>query len=52
MTPNPKSIEMNQLVVNALDVMRGNNITQIPVMDGEKYVGFIHIHDILKEGLI
>lgn len=52
MTKNPKSIEKDQLVVNALDIMRGNNITQIPVMDGEKYLGIIHIHDILREGLL
>ena len=52
MTQNPKSIEKNQLVVNALDIMRGNNITQLPVIDGEKYMGIIHIHDILKEGLL
>ncbi len=52
MGKNPKSIDKGQLVVDALDVMRKNNITQMPVMDGEKYVGFIHIHDILKEGLL
>lgn len=52
MNPNPKSIDKNQLVVNALDIMRANNITQIPVVDSDKYVGFIHIHDILKEGLL
>lgn len=52
MSKNPKSIDKNQLVVNALDVMRSNNITQMPVVDGKNYVGFIHIHDILKEGLL
>lgn len=52
MTPTPKFIEKNRLVVDALDIMRKNNITQIPVMDNEKYVGIIHIHDILKEGLL
>ncbi len=52
MTKNPKTISENQLVVKALDIMRANNITQLPVMDGERYLGIIHIHDILKEGLI
>lgn len=52
MCKNPKSIDKNELVVNALDIMRSNNITQMPVMDDANYVGFIHIHDILKEGLL
>jgi len=52
MSKNPKSIDKDQLVINALDIMRGNNITQIAVVDGGKYLGFIHIHDILKEGLL
>ena len=51
MTGNPMTIEANEMVVNALAIMRENNITQLPVMDGKKYVGIIHLHDILKEGI-
>jgi arabinose-5-phosphate isomerase len=48
---NPKTIDKNTLVVDALDIMRNNNITQLLVTDGEKYAGVIHLHDILKEGV-
>jgi arabinose-5-phosphate isomerase len=52
MTVNPKTIQTNSLVVEALAIMRRHNITQLPVMENEKYVGVIHLHDILKEGII
>jgi arabinose-5-phosphate isomerase len=40
------------LVVDALAIMRKNNITQILVVSNGKYSGVIHLHDILKEGII
>jgi arabinose-5-phosphate isomerase len=40
------------LVVDALGLMRKNNITQLLVMKKGKYLGVIHLHDILKEGII
>ncbi len=52
MTYNPKRIEKNDLVVNALNIMENNGITQLPVMDNGEYVGMIHIHDIMREGII
>ncbi len=52
MTINPRIIEAQSLVVEALDKMRTNNITQLPVIDNGKYVGVIHLHDILKEGIL
>ena len=45
------TVAFDEMVVNALAIMRENNITQLPVMDGRKYVGIIHLHDILKEGI-
>lgn len=51
MTSNPKTIEEEALVVDALHKMRENSITQLPVMRDEKYMGIIHLHDILKEGI-
>ena len=54
MTSHPKTIEEDALVVDALHKMRANSITQLPVVpvvkDG-KYMGIIHLHDILKEGI-
>lgn len=53
MTKNPKTIAPDELAVSALDLMRKNAITQLVVVDGNnKYLGIIHIHDLLKEGLI
>lgn len=52
MTRNPKTIEAGSLVVVALNLMRSNNITQLPVLDSGQYVGVIHLHDILKEGIL
>ncbi len=52
MTRNPKSIDEDELVVNALEIMRQNKITQLPVIGKNTYVGVIHMHDIIREGII
>ena len=51
MTSHPKTIEEEALVVDALHKMRENSITQLPVIHEGKYLGIIHLHDILKEGI-
>ena len=51
MTSNPKTIDEDALVVDALHKMRHNSITQLPVVHEGKYLGIIHLHDILKEGI-
>ena len=51
MTSAPKTIEEDALVVDALHMMRHNSITQLPVIRDGKYLGIIHLHDILKEGI-
>lgn len=52
MTKNPKAIDQQALVVDALQLMRQFNITQLPVLYKQEYVGVIHLHDILKEGIL
>ena len=52
MTPDPKTIDENDLVADALQKMRHNSITQLPVLSQGRYVGVIHLHDILKEGVL
>lgn len=52
MTRSPKTIEKDEFAVKALQIMQQNNITQLVVMDGKKVAGFIHLHDLLKEGII
>ena len=48
---NPLTIGKDELVVNALSTMRENNITQLLVVDKGNYMGVIHLHDILNEGI-
>ena len=52
MTSTPKTISSEELAVNALDLMRKASITQLVVTDNGKYLGFIHLHDLIREGLI
>lgn len=52
MTINPKSIPLNSMVIDAFNVMEDFSITQMVVEDNNEYVGILHIHDILKEGII
>lgn len=52
MTSRPKTIEAGELAVSALDLMRKSSITQLLVVEGAQYLGIIHIHDLIKEGLI
>jgi arabinose-5-phosphate isomerase len=52
MTQSPKTTSPETLVVDALNLMRSNNITQLLVIKNERYAGMIHLHDILKEGIL
>lgn len=53
MSPHPKTIHEDELVVKALEIMRKNSITSVLVVDDEnRYTGVIHLHDIIKEGII
>jgi arabinose-5-phosphate isomerase len=52
MSKNPKTIDHDEYAVNALNVMQDKNITQIIVVKNKKVAGFVHIHDLLKEGLV
>ena len=52
MTANPKTIAPTEMAVNALDIMRKNEITQLVVAEDDNYLGIVHLHDLVKEGLI
>ncbi len=52
MSPKPKQIDINDMAVNAFDIMHRNKITSVVVMQDNKYVGLVHIHDILREGIV
>ena len=51
-TRNPKQIAPDELAVNGLDLMRKNDITHLVVVKENKYLGVLHLHDLIKEGLI
>jgi arabinose-5-phosphate isomerase len=52
MTRNPRTVPSDTLVVNALHLMRAHNITQLLVVDRNVYKGVVHLHDILREGIL
>jgi arabinose-5-phosphate isomerase len=52
MTKNPKTIKSTDMVSDALNIMEDFSITQLVVVDNGEYKGVIHLHDILKEGII
>ncbi len=52
MTANPVTIEPEVLAVEALELLRKKEISQLIVTENGKYAGILHIHDLIKEGLI
>ncbi len=52
MTKNPKTIDVNSKVEEALNIMESFQITQLVVTNNNIYAGIIHLHDILKEGIV
>ena len=52
MSSKPTTIQKDALAIEALEILRTKDISQLPVMDGNKYAGFLHIHDLVKEGII
>lgn len=52
MTKDPKTIGKDELAAKALETMQQCEISQMPVMDDGRYVGIVHIHDIIKEGIL
>ncbi len=52
MNRSPKTIEAGEFAVKALNMMQANNIAQLIVTRERQVVGFIHLHDILREGIV
>jgi arabinose-5-phosphate isomerase len=52
MTHNPRTIQADELAVEALDLLRKQDISQLLVTSKNKYLGIIHLHDLIREGLI
>lgn len=52
MSAKPKIVDDEELAINAFRIMEDNKITSVVVMKEGKYVGLVHIHDILREGIV
>lgn len=52
MTKSPKTIQSTDMVVDAFNIMEDFSITQLIVVDNGEYKGVLHLHDILKEGIV
>lgn len=48
----PKKIDCDSLAINALEIIKQNNITQLLVTKEDSYFGIVHLHDLLQEGII
>jgi len=48
----PISIQVNALAVEGLSLMQHKDISQIIVVDGTKFMGIIHMHDLMREGIL
>jgi len=52
MSRDPKTIHQDELAINAFNLMEDHNITQLIVKENGQYRGMVHLHDILKEGIV
>lgn len=52
MSANPKRIEADTMAVDALEIMEKNDISQLLVEKDGSYMGVIHLHDLIKEGIL
>ncbi len=52
MNSDPKTINANDMAIDALNQLENHGITQILVVDDKKkYMGIVHLHDLIKEGI-
>lgn len=52
MNEKPKTIDAGSLAADALGIMRKFSISQLVVVDGIRYAGIVHIHDLIREGIM
>jgi arabinose-5-phosphate isomerase len=52
MSSSPIILNYDTMAIKALNIMQENNITQILVTENENYIGVVHFHDLLQEGII
>jgi len=52
MANSPKVLQMDTLAIEAVALAQRHSISQILVVNGKEYVGMVHLHDLIREGLI
>ncbi|HNQ11954.1 MAG TPA: KpsF/GutQ family sugar-phosphate isomerase [Bacteroidia bacterium] len=52
LSKNPITVSAETLAIDAFNLMKRHNITQLLVINGNKFAGFVHLHDLLKEGIM
>ena len=52
MTSHPIAVGPEEYAVTALEMMQSKSITQVVVVENEEVLGFVHLHDLLREGLV
>ncbi len=52
MTPNPKTVQTDVLAVKALELMQNEGISQLLAVDRKKYMGVVHLHNLINEGIL
>ena len=52
LSPNPKTITPETLAVEALELMRKNDISALLVVEDQRYLGVLHLHDLVREGIV
>ncbi|MEI8097569.1 MAG: KpsF/GutQ family sugar-phosphate isomerase [Sediminibacterium sp.] len=52
LTLNPKTIGADNLAVEALEILRNNDISALLVADNNEYLGVLHLHDLVREGIV
>ncbi|MCP9198284.1 KpsF/GutQ family sugar-phosphate isomerase [Gramella sp. GC03-9] len=52
MSENPKTIDVDTLAVEAMDILKKNKISQLLAVENGKYVGVVHLHNLIREGIL
>lgn len=52
MSSHPKTITVNSMAIQARELMEEMNISQLIAVDQEEYAGVVHIHDLIREGIV
>ena len=52
LSPNPITVSPDALAVEALEILKSNDISQLIVANNGTYIGIIHLHDLIREGIV